>query len=300
MADHVIEMHDLTYSYGKQRGIVAVDLTIDQGEVFGFLGPNGSGKTTTLRLLLDVIRPKRGSAKLFSLDAQKAGVEARKRVGYLAGELSLPGNMRGRSYLNMLDSVRGQADPDYRRELCGRLNLDVSRRIREYSRGNKQKLGLIAAMMHKPDLLILDEPTGGLDPLVQQTVLELVRETKADGRTVFFSSHILPEVQAVCDRAGIIREGRLVAVENVADLLDRTVTRLRLRLNEALPEQLLLRKGIKLLDSAETRYTVEIYDDMSGFMQAVAPFGITEIKTLDLSLEEVFLAYYGKGANNHV
>ena len=300
MADHVIEMHDLTYSYGKQRGIVAVDLTIDQGEVFGFLGPNGSGKTTTLRLLLDVIRPKRGSAKLFGLDAQKAGVEARKRVGYLAGELSLPGNMRGRSYLNMLDSVRGQADPDYRRELCGRLNLDVSRRIREYSRGNKQKLGLIAAMMHKPDLLILDEPTGGLDPLVQQTVLELVRETKADGRTVFFSSHILPEVQAVCDRAGIIREGRLVAVENVADLLDRTVTRLRLRLNEALPEQLLLRKGIKLLDSAETRYTVEIYDDMSGFMQAVAPFGITEIKTLDLSLEEVFLAYYGKGANNHV
>jgi ABC-2 type transport system ATP-binding protein len=208
--------------------------------------------------------------------------------------------MRGRSYLNMLDSVRGQADLDYRRELCGRLNLDVSRRIREYSRGNKQKLGLIAAMMHKPDLLILDEPTGGLDPLVQQSVLELVRETKADGRTVFFSSHILPEVQAVCDRAGIIREGRLVAVENVADLLDRTVTRLRLRLNEALPEQILLRTGVKLLDSAETHYTIEVYDDMSGFMQDVAPFGITEIETLDLSLEEVFLAYYGKGANNDV
>lgn len=299
VTDPVIETRELTYSYGKHRGIEDVDLSVGQGEVFGFLGPNGAGKTTTLRLLLDLIRPKRGSATLFGLDCQTEGVAARQRVGYLAGELSLPGNMRGRDYLNMLDAMRGEQNADYKREIAGRLDLDLSRRIREYSRGNKQKLGLVAAMMHKPDLLILDEPTGGLDPLVQQTVLELVRETRDEGRTVFFSSHILPEVQAVCDRAGIIRDGRLVAVESVNELLKRTVNRIRLRLLDPLPSETWLMDGVKLIDSVDTLYTVEVSANLPQFMYAASQQGIADIETLDLSLEEVFLAYYGKGGNNH-
>ncbi|MCO5196468.1 MAG: ABC transporter ATP-binding protein [Anaerolineae bacterium] len=298
--DYAIETSQLSYSYGKHRGIDAVDLTVAKGEVFGFLGPNGAGKTTTLRLLLDVIRPKTGTASIFGYDCQKEGIAARQHVGYLPGELALPGNMRGRSYLNMLDAIRGKADADYRRQLYGRLDLDISRRIREYSRGNKQKLGLIAAMMHKPDVLILDEPTSGLDPLVQQTVLDLVRETREEGRTVFFSSHNLPEVQAVCDRAGIIRNGRLVAVESVNELLHRSFHRIRLWVREPIPNETLLIEGVKVLDSAENRYTVEISQNLDQFMWAVAGKGIIDIETLDLSLEEVFLAYYGKGADNHV
>ena len=216
MSDIIIETRGLTLFYGDHRGIVDVDLQVKAGEVFGFLGPNGAGKTTTIRVLLDIIRPTSGTAHIFGLDCQREGVAIRQRVGYLPGELSLPATMRGQQYLDMVRSLRGnQVDRRYERELGQRLNLDASRRIREYSRGNKQKLGLVAAFMSQPDLLILDEPTSGLDPLVQQTVMELVQEARSEGRTVFFCSHVLPEVQAIADRVGIIRAGKLAAVERV-------------------------------------------------------------------------------------
>jgi ABC-2 type transport system ATP-binding protein len=230
MENYVIETSGLSVNYGRHRGIVDVDLAVKSGEIFGFLGPNGAGKTTTLRVLLDIIRPTQGSASIFGLDCQKQGVKLRLRVGYLPGDLSLPPNMNGRRYLNKIDYLRAEkADPAFRKELCQRLDLDTSRRIRDDSSGNKQKLGLVAALMTRADLLVLDEPTIGLDPLVQQTVHELVQEARDEGRSVFFSSHILSEVQTVCDRVGIIREGRLIKVESVQTLTEQPYHRLRLR-----------------------------------------------------------------------
>jgi ABC-2 type transport system ATP-binding protein len=268
--------------------------------VFGFLGPNGSGKTTTLRVLLDIIRPNRGHASIFGYDCQTNGVELRQQVGYLPGELSLPPTMRARDYLSMVNSLYAKpADPRYLNDLCDRLDLDTSRRIREYSRGNKQKLGLVAAIMHKPKLLMLDEPTGGLDPLVQQTVLALVREARADGRTVFFSSHILPEVQAVCDRIGVIREGRLVAVETISDLLARRFHRLRLKFADPIDPTALVQDGVTLVDDSAETPIYKIQRNLAQFMQQAAQHHIIDIATLDLSLEDAFLAFYGKEGANH-
>lgn len=295
MSKAVIETKDLTVVYGKQRGIQNVNLTVQEGEVFGFLGPNGAGKTTTLRVLLDVIRPNQGTATIFGHDCQSDGVAARQYVGYIPGELALPPNMRGRAYLNMLDGVRSaKADPNYRRELCARFDLDISRRIREYSRGNKQKLALVAAFMHRPPLLMLDEPTGGLDPLVQQAVLNTVREAKSEGRTVFFSSHILPEVQAVCDRIGIIRHGELIAIESVHDLLAQSFRRFSIEIRQPIAKDLLAVEGVRVVGRNENRFDFEVTQNLDLLMQTLAPYGIIDVQTHDVSLEEVFLAFYDK------
>ncbi len=295
MSNVVIETKDLTVVYGKHRGIQNVNLQVNKGEVFGFLGPNGAGKTTTLRVLLDVIRPNRGTAAIFGHDCQKDGVAARQHVGYIPGELSLPPNMRGRTYLNMMDGIRSKkADTDYRRELSARFDLDISRRIRDYSRGNKQKLALVAAFMHKPPLLMLDEPTGGLDPLVQQAVLDTVREAKNEGRTVFFSSHILPEVQAVCDRIGIIRHGELIAIESVRDLLAQRFRRIEIETRHPLPQDSLVIEGVRVLLREGPRIRFEVTQNLDLLLQTVAPYGIIDVHTYDVSLEEVFLAFYDK------
>ena len=298
----IITTDKLTLFYGKQRGVLEVDLHVMEGEVFGFLGPNGAGKTTTLRILLDLIRPNRGTAHIFGRDCQKEGVSIRQRIGYVPGELAFPSNARGNEYLDTLNNIRQQkANPAYRRSLCERLQLDVNRTIRQYSRGNKQKLALVAAMMHQPELLLLDEPTSGLDPLMQQVVTETIREAKAEGRTVFVSSHILPEVQAVCDRVAIIREGMLIKVETVHELLERHFFRLRLRLARPIPPNFAV-EGVTIIDSAETapyRYFFEVRQNLDQFMQTIAPYGIADIETEHPSLEDVFLTYY-EGGKNHV
>jgi ABC-2 type transport system ATP-binding protein len=295
MSNAVIETNGLTVVYGKQRGIQNVNLKVNAGEVFGFLGPNGAGKTTMLRVLLDVIRPNRGTATIFGHDCQSDGVAARQYVGYIPGELALPPNMRGRTYLNMMDGIRSKkGDADYRRELCARFDLDISRRIREYSRGNKQKLALVAAFMHRPPLLMLDEPTIGLDPLIQQAVLDTVREAKHEGRTVFFSSHILPEVQAVCDRVGIIRYGELIAIESVHDLLTQRFRRLAIETRQPIAQELLAMEGVRILSHDGNRYSLEITQNLDLLMQRLAPYSIVDVQTHDVSLEEVFLAFYHK------
>ncbi len=295
MESNVIETNGLTVYYGRHRGIVNVDLAVRPGEVFGFLGPNGAGKTTTLRVLLDIIRPTIGQARIFGLDCQKQGVKLRERIGYLPGELSLPRNMSGRHYLDKIDNLRStKSDPVYREELCERLNLDTSRRIRDYSSGNKQKLGLVAALMGKFDLLVLDEPTIGLDPLVQQTVLDLVHEAKTEGRTVFFSSHILSEVQTVCDRVGIIREGRLIKVERVQTLIEQPFHRLRMRFEIPPKDDLFEIDGVEELNRDEATVILEIKQNLPTVMQRAASCGIVDIETQTVTLEEVFLAYYGR------
>lgn len=300
MTEYAIETKDLTVYYGKHRGIVDVDLKVEKGEVFGFLGPNGAGKTTTERVLLDVIRPNKGSARIFGLDCQTEGVEARKNVSYLPGELSLYDNMKASTFFDMVNNMRGNnGDKAYRDQLCERLDLDVSRKIRNYSRGNKQKVGIVVAFMNKPELLILDEPTGGLDPLVQQTVMDLVREVNNEGKTVFFSSHILPEVQAVCDRVGIIRDGQLVATERVEDLTHQHFKRLRLNFGNMPPIGTFVQDGVEEVARDEQGVTLEVYRNLNKVMETAVSFGITDIETKPVSLEEIFLTYYGKGNGEH-
>lgn len=296
MSDKIIETHNLTVYYGKFRGIKDVNLTVEKGEAFGFLGPNGAGKTTTQRVLLDVIRPTSGRASIFGMDCRAQGVELRKRVGYLPGELALYKEMRAEEFFKMYEYLRGgNGSKGYWRDLAKRLDLDVSRKISAFSRGNKQKVGIVAAFMSRPDLLILDEPTGGLDPLVQQTVMEMVREVKADGRTVFFSSHILPEVQAVCDRVGIIREGELVATQRVEELIAAHLKRLTLTFAELPSADAFKLEGVTEIARKEQSVTLEVRENLPQVLSIAARHNIQDIETQTMSLEEIFLAFYGKG-----
>jgi ABC-2 type transport system ATP-binding protein len=296
MTDYVIETKGLSVYYGRHRGILDVDLRIEKGEVFGFLGPNGSGKTTTQRVLMDVIRPTAGEARMFGKDCQKEGVAARDRVGYLPGELSLYDNLTARHFFKMYFSLqRSNTDPKYWQTLADRLDLDTSRKIRELSRGNRQKVGVVSAFMNKPDLLILDEPTSGLDPLLQQTVMELVREANQAGATVFFSSHILSEVEIVCDRVGIIREGRLVTTERVQDMTTQRFKRVRFKFSTPPPADAFAQDGVTVTAHDEQGITLEIYEHLDKVMETAVRFGITDLDTIPVTLEEIFLTYYGKG-----
>lgn len=302
MSENVIETHDLTVYYGEQRGIKDVNLTVEKGEVFGFLGPNGAGKTTTQRVLLDVFPPTHGKARIFGMDCQEQGVEIRRRIGYLPGELALYTNMKASQFFKMYEYLRGENDAkDYWRQLADQLDLDTSRKIGEFSRGNKQKVGVVAAFMSRAELLILDEPTGGLDPLVQRTVLDLVREAKAEGRTVFFSSHILSEVQAVCDRVGIIRAGLLVATEKVEDLFAQRLNRMTLIFEELPPAGTFDISGVIELERGEKSILLEVTENLPQVLAAAAQYKVMDIETHNISLEEIFLAYYGKGnGGDHV
>jgi ABC-2 type transport system ATP-binding protein len=219
-----IETSGLSKTYGgRVCALSELDLRVERGEVFGYLGPNGAGKSTTIRILLDLIRPTEGSASLLGLDARRAGVQARRQVGYLPGDLRLYDRLTAREQLDSLARLRGGVDAKLRDELCERFGVVLDRPIRQLSKGNRQKVGVVQAFMNRPQLVILDEPTSGLDPLLQAEFRELLRETAADGRTVFLSSHSLDEVQHVSHRIGIIRSGRLVDVDSVERLRERAL-----------------------------------------------------------------------------
>lgn len=237
---------------------------------------------------------------MFGLDCQKQGVEARRRVGYLPGELALYDSMRASQFFEMTASLQDNAARGSWKTLAERLNLDASRRIRQLSRGNRQKVGIVAAFMHQPDLLILDEPTSGLDPLMQQTVMDLVREASAAGATVFFSSHILPEVQAVCDRVGIIREGALAATERVETLTRQQFKRIRLAFAAEPPAGAFDLEGVAVTSQSEREVTLEVRQNLSEVLARAAGLGVADIETIPVTLEEIFLTYYSKGnGGNH-
>ena len=233
----IIQTEKLTKSYGPHRGIIDVDLAVEQGEVFGFLGPNGAGKTTAIRTILDLIRPTSGRALVFGIDSTVDPVAIHRRIGYLPGEFSLYDRLTGSQTLTYFANLRGGVDAAYQQSLIERFDLDPSRRFKELSKGNKQKVGLVAALQHKPELLLLDEPTSGLDPLVQQTFFAVLRETVAEGHTVFLSSHVLSEVEKSCDRVGIIRDGRLVKVDRVDALRDLAHHQVELRFVSSMPSR---------------------------------------------------------------
>jgi ABC-2 type transport system ATP-binding protein len=292
----IIQTHDLSVYYGTHCGIKDLTLSVQKGEVFGFLGPNGAGKTTTLRVILDIIHPTKGSAKLFGLDSQKDGAAIRECISYLPGELRLYPLMSASYFLDLIGSLqKNKPDTSFLKQLLKRLDLDPSRKIKEYSHGNKQKIGVIAAFMGKKDLIILDEPTIGLDPLVQKTVLELVREVKNEGRTVFFSSHNLKEVQTICDRVGIIQNGELIKLEKVETLIHQQLKHLTITFRQIPPGDAFVIKGIKELSRHENRVMFEIRQNLDLLMGKAVPYGVVDIETKAVSLEEVFLAFYSRG-----
>jgi len=281
--------------YGRFQALYSVNLEVRRGEIFGFLGPNGAGKTTTIRCCLDLIRPNGGLVRVLGLDPQADPVAVRARVGYLPGELHLDENLTVEGALRFLNELRGRkADGEFVRRLAERLALDLKMPIKNLSKGNKQKVGIVQAMMHRPELLLLDEPTFGLDPLMQQEVLRLIKEARADGATVFFSSHILSEVQEIADRVGIIRRGVVVEVAETASLIHRALRRARVRFKEPVDGALLAKvPGVKLLSQGDgTNVLLQVEGEMNGLIKALATLPVSDLDTERPSLEEIFLAYY--------
>jgi ABC-2 type transport system ATP-binding protein len=295
----VIQTVGLSKRYGRtgQFALADLDLTVYKGEVFGYLGPNGAGKTTTIRMLLDFIRPTAGKAYVLGMDAQKDSLEIRRRVGFLPGELSLWENQTGKQIINYMSALRGNVQHAYVNQLIERLAFDPSKVMRSYSTGNKRKLGLILALMHQPELLILDEPTSGLDPLMQQTFHQLVREAQARGATVFLSSHILSEVQAICERVAILRGGKLRAVERVADLMRVNFTWVTLTFREPVSPRLLAGvAGVSDVSGEGNRLKFRLSDDFDPVLRAIGSHYVVDMRTHEPSLEEVFLTFYGNGS----
>jgi ABC-2 type transport system ATP-binding protein len=295
----IIRTEQLTKSYGSARGIIDVDLVVEQGEVFGFLGPNGAGKTTAIRTILDLIRPTSGKAFVFGIESAADPVAIHRRIGYLPGEFTLYDRLTGSQTLTYFANLRGGVDRAYQADLVERFDLDPSRRFREYSKGNKQKVGLVAALQHRPELLILDEPTSGLDPLVQQTFSAVIRETVADGRTVFLSSHVLSEVEKSCDRVAIIRDGRLVRVDRVDALRDLAHHQVELRFAGPVPAEAFDHlPGVSDVSADDHVLRLRVAGPISPVVQAAAKFELLDFVSREPSLEETFLAEYGQEASH--
>ncbi len=293
----VIATEKLTKSYGSHRGIVEVDLVVEAGEIYGFLGPNGAGKTTTIRLLLDLLRPTSGRAFVFGIETTSDPVAIHRRIGYLPGEFALFDRLTGGQTIEYFANLRGGVDARYQADLVARFDLDPSRRFKEYSKGNKQKVGLVIALQHRPDLLILDEPTSGLDPLVQQTFFELLRETVAEGRTAFLSSHILGEVERTCHRVAIIRDGRLVTIDRVEALRDLAYHEVELRFAAPVPEAVFSPlPGVTDVVAIDGGLQMRVTGSMAPIVEAASGRGLVEFETREPSLEQTFLAQYGREA----
>jgi len=288
-----IEAEGLTKDYGNGRGIFELDLRVPAGEVFGFLGPNGAGKTTTIRLLMGLIHATRGSARIFGLDCGRDAVAVKRKVGYCPGELPQFGGWRGSEIVAYVAGLRGDVKDAAITALAIQLDLDLGRKYREYSHGNKQKLALVLAFMHQPALVILDEPTTGLDPLVQQEFYGIVRDARTAGATIFISSHVLSEVEHVCDRVGIVREGHLATVSALEDLVGMRAFRVEIDFADDVPVDRLKRvEGLDQLVVTDHRATALLRGTFEPLMAAVAGTRVVGFTSREPSLEEIFLTYY--------
>jgi ABC-2 type transport system ATP-binding protein len=289
----MIRAEALVKSYGRRRGLAGLDLEVRQGEVYGFLGPNGAGKTTTIRILLDLIRPTSGRATILGMKPRAGGPALRRRLGYLPGDFTVAGGQTAHELLTHLGYLRGGVPAGRIEALADRLELDLATRIGSLSKGNRQKVAVIQAFMHQPELLILDEPTAGLDPIIQGRFLDLVAESRAAGQTVFMSSHVLSEVQQCADRVGIIRDGRLVAVEAVEALRRRAVRRVEIEFDGPVPLETFA--GLPgVLDARIDGSTLccHLAGRADELVKAAARFGVANLAVEQPDLEELFLAYY--------
>ncbi len=293
MSTPAIEASGLVKDYGQARALAGINLRVEPGQIFGFLGPNGAGKTTTIRILLDLIRPTAGTASVLGLDSRRDSIEVRRRVGYVPGDLRMYESMLGGDFLDFIDSFRpDKRDPAFRRQIVERVDLDVSKRIRALSKGNKQKLGLVQALMHRPELLILDEPTSGLDPLVQEEVSRLLRETVRDGRTVFFSSHVLSEVERLSEAVAILRQGQIVAIEKIATMRAKSMHVIEVTFASPPPADLFALPGVREIRRDGNTVHLQSRDGIDAVVKAMAREHVVDLRTEQPSLEDVFLHYY--------
>jgi ABC-2 type transport system ATP-binding protein len=293
MADPAIRTDRLVKNYGRNRGLAGLDLEVQRGEVYGFLGPNGAGKSTTIRILLDLIRPTSGRVSVLGVDPRTAGPALRRRIGYLAGDFVVDGRQTGRELLTYLGNLRGGVPRRRIDELADRLDLDLNRRIKGLSRGNRQKVGVVQAFMHAPDLLVLDEPTSGLDPFLQQEFVKLAGEARSAGQTVFMSSHVMSEVQHTADRVGIIREGRLVAVERVEELRERAVRQVEIHFDDPVSADefdRLPNVSEVTVDGSLLRCRLDGRAD--ALIKAAARHTVVNMLAEEPDLEEIFFTYY--------
>ena len=295
MNDFAITIDGLEKYYGSFKALHGVDLKVNRGEILGFLGPNGAGKTTTIRCMLDLIHPQGGTISVLGLNPQAEPEAIKARVGYLPGELHLDENMTAQQIFRYFNRLRGnRSNWDFIEELSDRLKLELKTPIKNFSHGNKQKVGVVQALMHRPELLLLDEPTGGLDPLMQQEVLRMLAETQDNGATVFFSSHIISEVQAVADRVAIIRAGKIVEVAETASLLNRSMRQVRIRFQQPTEaEELYKLPGVELVAKDDgLGVLLQVEGAMDPLIKTLAKYPVNDFETERTSLEEIFLAYY--------
>ncbi len=291
----IIEVKGLTKTYGSKRGVTDVSFQVEEGEVFGFLGPNGAGKTTTIRLLMALLRANSGVARIAGLDCWDQSVEVKRLIGYLPGELALDPDLTGGQILEYFGHLRGGIDQTYLKQLIARLDFDPTRKFRQYSSGNKRKLGLLQAFMHRPRLVVLDEPTNGLDPLNQQEFSRMVKEVRDDGRTVFLSSHILTEVEQMCSRVAIIREGRLVRTGGVAELKDIKRHEIVITFADAVPvEAFKTLDGVSQVEALADGHTLRlsVSGGQDAVIKAAAKYPVVTLTSHEPSLEDIFLRYY--------
>jgi ABC-2 type transport system ATP-binding protein len=295
----VIEIEQLSKFYrGRHRGIDGVDLEVYQGEVFGFLGPNGAGKTTAIRILLDLIRADSGNARVFGMDVRNDSREIRRRTGYLPGELGLYENVVAREMVDYFGALCGSTDAGVVKDLTARLGIDLSRRIREYSKGNKQKLGILLAFLFDPELVILDEPTSGLDPLHQKEFYEFVTERSRQGRTIFMSSHVLSEVERVCDRVGIIREGKIVAVQRIETLKDKMGQIVTVDFDEEPQADDFRLPGVSAVELTGRTLSLRVTGSHDRLLKALSRYAVTKLVAEEYSLDDLFLEYYQHDENH--
>lgn len=296
-----IATYNLTKTYGANRGIQDINLSIQQGEIFGFLGPNGAGKSTTLRTLIGLMKPTSGRAEILGLDPHTQTTEVLARIGNLPTEFALDDRMTGRQMLALFARLRGLRDLSYADELAERLDADLNRPMRRLSRGNKQKIGIIQALYHKPEVVILDEPTGGLDPLVQESFLSLLIEARQRGQTIFFSSHVLSDIERVADRVGIIRHGEMVAIEDPHELTGRAHRQVHVEFTMPVTEDMRRRLcAIPGVGNVAFESTIARFSVSENIDAVIKMLGEHEVCALDVerpSLEEIFMTFYGRGEN---